>query len=201
MCGLAAVAHRLAHHDRTEAVLQRVHRRRAHAARGRAAGDHQRVDTLGYQAARQIGAEEGRGVFLHQRAFSGREAQPRVQLGPVAAGGQRLQSALFQRPDPGVRQIRLVVAHGGKEHRLAAGREIGDQCVDRHDLRRQVRAQRQVGIGETLDDIDHHQRRAAAETDGLPEATGLEGLFVHEVSLSLDPGSPGIGIWNGHRGG
>ena len=72
-----------------EAVLHRVDRGGAHAARGGAAGDDQAydrvcVDALVHQPRHEVGAEEARGVFLHQQAVGRPHVEALVDLHRLA---------------------------------------------------------------------------------------------------------------------
>ena len=173
-----AVADRLAHHHRAEAVLHRVDRGGAHAARGRAAGDDQRVDALVHQAGDQVGAEEARGVFLHQQAVARAHVEAGIDLDRGRAGLERQRALHLDRPEAGILEVAIVVDHGRIDHRNVALVRDRDQRLLRLDLLVEVGAERHGGVGEALEHVDHDQRRPLAEADLDAEAARPEEVLV-----------------------
>src|SRR6201996_8378948 len=114
-----AVADSLAHHYRPKSVLAGIDRRGAAAAAGRASRDDQGIDTAGEQLRHQIGAEEARSVFLVEQDVALAEVEARIEFPAVTVGLQADYAFHLARPDTGIPDIGLIVAHGREDDRAA----------------------------------------------------------------------------------
>src|SRR5215208_6358699 len=83
-----AVAHRLAGHDGSEAVLEGVYGRGTDAARGRGSGDDKRVHPGGGEEAGETRAEETGGEELVEDGFRLSGGYARVDLRPARSSLQ-----------------------------------------------------------------------------------------------------------------
>ena len=141
MVALVLVRDALDRHDRSVAVAERVHRRRAHAARGGPARHHHRVHPVPGQEARKRGLEErARHPLGVDRVHVGQDRQPVVE-------------GVALRPDLDVLKAVLCVRPRAPHTGIASVLHVGDvRPDDRHPplarhLRQAVDVRDLFGIG------------------------------------------------------
>uniref|UniRef100_A0A0N4Z3S2 LigA n=1 Tax=Parastrongyloides trichosuri TaxID=131310 RepID=A0A0N4Z3S2_PARTI len=179
---LVLVRHALLGDDGAETIGQAVHRRGAHAARGRAARHQHRIHLVPAQVGVQRRLEEGRGHPLGvDQVHSLIDPAARIEgvaFGPVFDVLQAVRRIGARAPDPGVARVGLV-GDMAPDHRHPLGARGGRDAVGEADLVRMGhigRLRKQIGAGVGLLEVDVHHGQFLAEAETGAGGVGLDRL-------------------------
>jgi hypothetical protein len=126
----------------------------------------------------QIGAKKARGVFLDDERFRALKIHTRIDFNGRASRAQRCYPLLLQSPYTGILQIVIIVSNGGKKDRDTPFSRDVEQGLDGRNLRVEIRAQRHVRIGKSIEDIDHNESRPLSEAYAQAKTPLLEKFLV-----------------------
>uniref|UniRef100_A0A0N4ZL47 Transcriptional regulator n=1 Tax=Parastrongyloides trichosuri TaxID=131310 RepID=A0A0N4ZL47_PARTI len=179
---LVLIRHALFGDDGAETIGQAVHRRGAHAARGRAARHQHRIHLVPAQVGVQRRLEEGRGHPLGvDQVHSLIDPAARIEgvaFGTVFDVLQAVGRIGARAPDACVPGVGLI-ADMAPDHRHPLGARGGRDAVGEADLVRMGhigRLRKQIGAGVGLLEVDVHHGQFLAEAETGAGGVGLDRL-------------------------
>ncbi len=164
----AAVADGFARHDDVEVVVDAALTGRTNAAAGTAAGDHERVDALGYEHVQQVRAEEGRCPRLLDQWLVRLAAELRCEGHAFRVVEHRVQVRELQRHDAadlGGRAVR----HSGEVDRQPRIAGDHEQALNAREHTGQIRPEPLTRVDPRSGHVDHQQRRTCAPAHAAGE--------------------------------